>query len=424
MPSAFRQSNGLWIIGGGIVGLASAFALAEAGHQVTLVDDDPDGQAASWGNAGHIAAEQIEPLASPATLRAAPGMLLQRDSALALPPGAVRAWLPFILRTIRASTPKRFATGRTALASLLAGSMAAWKRLDARLGSLDLVRDDGHFILWESAASARKGIAKWQALSSASVRFRPATVEELERLTALTGHPSAGALRCLGSGHITSHDRLRSALHLALDKAGVRRISARARLERGLDQRCVVRLDGQAPVCPDMLLIAAGVGSQSLVEAIGHKVPMIAERGYHLHARGSEWPSDLPPVVFEDRSMIVTRFENGVRASSFVEMTAPGRPANPRRWESLWRKVNALGLPIEQDAKPWMGQRPTLPDYLPAIGRSRQIPNLLYAFGHQHLGLTLAPVTAEIVTALATGRAPAIDIAPFDLARFEGKIFA
>ena len=94
--------------------------------------------------------------------------------------------------------------------------------------------------------------------------------------------------------------------------------------------------------------------------------------------------------------------------------------SDPRKWAALRAHVAALGLPVAGQAREWFGARPTLPDYLPAIGRSRAVPNLFYAFGHQHLGLTLAPVTAEAVAALVAGGLPPVPLAPFDLQRFSG----
>lgn len=119
--------------------------------------------------------------------------------------------------------------------------------------------------------------------------------------------------------------------------------------------------------------------------------------------------------------MIVTPYGDTVQAASFVELGEIDAPADPRKWERLEAHVAELGLPMHGPFTRWMGARPTLPDYLPAIGRSRRVPNLLYAFGHQHLGLTLAPITAELVTALAGETEPHIDITPFDLERFGGK---
>lgn len=118
--------------------------------------------------------------------------------------------------------------------------------------------------------------------------------------------------------------------------------------------------------------------------------------------------------------MIVTRFAGGLRAASFVEFAARAAPPDPSKWARLRAHVAELGLPFDLPGEPWMGARPTLPDYLPAIGRSARARNLLYAFGHQHLGLTLAAITGELVGALAAGQPTAIDLTPFDPARFGG----
>ena len=117
--------------------------------------------------------------------------------------------------------------------------------------------------------------------------------------------------------------------------------------------------------------------------------------------------------------MIVTRFRSGLRAASFVEFGRADSPGDARKWARLRDHVQALGLAFRLPGEPWMGARPTFPDYLPAIGRSRRADNLFYAFGHQHLGLTLAPVTVVAVAALVDGDPPSVDVAPFALERFQ-----
>jgi glycine/D-amino acid oxidase-like deaminating enzyme len=101
-----------------------------------------------------------------------------------------------------------------------------------------------------------------------------------------------------------------------------------------------------------------------------------------------------------------------------VEFSRVSSPADPRKWRRLRSHAAALRLPLSSTASEWMGVRPTLPDYLPALGRSSRANNLLYAFGHQHLGLTLAAVTGEIVSSLATEESAPVDLAPFSLERF------
>lgn len=392
------------VIGGGVVGLSSAVALARDGHSITVVDASAGREASSWNNAGHIAVEQVAPLASIAAIRSAPARLFARGGALDLPLAMAAAWFPFAARMLVAARPAGFRSGSAALGALLAEAMPAWRRSPAA----DLVREEGHLVGWESAATATAGRSAWR---SADTGVATVAVAEPAAFAGITDHV-VGAIRFTGSGQIADLSALADRLVSALAGAGGTIVRGSATLS--VD-------DGMARVAghdSDLVLVAAGVRSRALMEATGHRAPMIAERGYHIRAAADRWPGDLPPVVFEDRSLIVTRYRDVVQASSFVELGDPDAPADPRKWQRLEEHVAALGLPMAAPFTRWMGSRPTLPDYLPAIGRSRRAPNLLYAFGHQHLGLTLAPITADIVTALVAGKEPFMPIAPFDLARF------
>ncbi|WP_031342130.1 NAD(P)/FAD-dependent oxidoreductase [Novosphingobium lindaniclasticum] len=400
------------IVGGGVVGLCTGIALLEAGHHVSIVDDDAEGKAASWGNAGHIAVEQVEPLASMSMVRSLPQRLFLRGGPLGFPPSAIAEWMPFGLRLLTAARPAQFRKGCQALAPLLAGSMPAWTSLVERIGAPELVKQDGHFVLWHGERAAREGRASWMASNTGSAQVQDATDAERAMLSALGRAPVADAIRFTGSGQIADLGDLRQALGNAFAQRGGKRVTQRAELRAAGGRVEIAGID------TEQVLVCAGVRSRELMEHLGHKVPMIAERGYHIRADASHWPADLPPVVFEERSMIVTRYRNAVQAASFVELGKVDAPADPRKWERLERHVAELGLPLRRPFRRWMGCRPTLPDYLPAIGRSTKASNLLYAFGHQHLGLTLAPITARLVASMVAGEQPELPLAPFDIQRF------
>lgn len=402
------------IVGGGVVGLSCAVALLDRGYGVSVFERDTDYNAASWGNAGHIAVEQVEPLASPAALRSVPKRLFSAGGALGLPVSMAAHWLPFVARLVAASTPAKFAAGTAALTLLLAGTMPAWRDLVGALGTPDLLREDGHIVVWDSAASARTGRQRWSQTAIGTARIIDAEPALLDRLGFLAD-PVGGAIRFTGSGQITELRQLATTLEAAVEARGGQIVRQAARLVEDSDRIVITGHD------VDQVLVTAGVRSRALLEPLGYRVPMIAERGYHIRARAEGWPADLPPVVFEDRSMIVTRYAECVQAASFVELGDPDGPPDPRKWDRLEHHVRSLGLPIEGPFTRWMGARPTLPDYLPAIGRSTRHANLAYAFGHQHLGLTLAPVTAMLVAAMLAGETPAVPLAPFDLDRFGRK---
>jgi D-amino-acid dehydrogenase len=400
------------VIGDGVVGLSVAIGLQRRGIATRIVAPDKPWEGASWGNAGHIATEQAEPLASIATIRSFPRRLFLRGGALSLPPRAIAAWLPFALRMMRASTPARFALGRKALSQALAAALPAWRTLLAEAGRPDLLRENGHFVVWESPASAEQGRQRWNDADTGTACFRDATAAELAQLRALTTAPVAGAIRFEGTGQIADMHALGAALKSHFSSLGGQFVQGRV-----TDIRSGARLEGGERLTADIIVVAAGAGSAALLSTLGIQAPLIAERGYHMSA-GTDWPIGQAPVVFEDRSMIVTRFAHGLRAASFVEFAGPDTPPDPRKWVRLRDHARALGIRFEEPVRQWIGARPTLPDYLPALGRLREAPHIAYAFGHQHLGLTLGPATGEALAAALACEVPAIDLEPFDLKRF------
>ncbi|MEM1409939.1 MAG: FAD-binding oxidoreductase [Pseudomonadota bacterium] len=168
----------------------------------------------------------------------------------------------------------------------------------------------------------------------------------------------------------------------------------------------------------DVVVVAAGAGSAPLMRTLGHNVPLIHERGYHLEGPCASWPKEMPIIVLEDRGLLITRFENTLRLASFTEFSAPGAPPDRKKFKKLHLYAENLGITFDQPPTEWVGSRPTLPDYMPAIGRSEKADNLLYAFGHNHLGLTLAPSTADIIAKTAAGIAPNVDQKTLSLSRF------
>lgn len=358
-----------------------------------------------------MAIEQVSPLASFETFRSIRRRLFSAGGPVALPPSMIGNWGVFALRMLAASTPSRFARGERALSELMAHAAGAWRRLIDDLGEPRLVRFDGHFVAWESVRTAAAGKRKWAEANIGTARLRDASTEELKQLRERS--PAiADAMRFIGSGQIVDLDALADSLRRALSRAGVELKAGEAELEIGTDGSA--RVPG---IKSDLVLVAAGVGSARLMRAAGHRSPLIAERGYHIRARDFDWPADFPPLVFEERGLIVTRFSQSLQVASFVEFGSADAPPDERKWERLERHALELKLPMRPPFERWMGSRPTLPDYLPAIGRSEHSPNLFYAFGHQHLGLTLAPITAELMRSQIEGTRPLVDIAPFTLER-------
>lgn len=404
-----------------MIGSAIALNMQARGFSTILLDPVAVRRAASWGNAGHIAVEQAEPLASIASLRAAPRRLFIRGGALAFPIQEIGSWAPFALKLLACSRPSRFAVGKKGLRSILSQAMPAWRELLRLANASYLLREDGHFIVWETRASAAAGRRAWASADTGEATFRDATPTERLRIRQAIGNSPAGVIRFEGSGQISDLGQLAMCLNVEFEKRGGRQVctaGTKLELRSGMSQ---IHLSDGRILSADAIVIAAGLGSAELLRPLGHCVPIIAERGYHIQFRESAWPDGLPPVVFEDRAVIVTKFLSGVRASSFVEFGRAETRPDPRKWQRLEKHASEIGIDVTGLISRWVGARPTFPDYLPAIGRSPAASNLFYAFGHQHLGLTLAAVTGEAMASLVADSAPKIDLAPFSLQRF-GRI--
>lgn len=411
------QPKSYLVIGGGLVGAASALRLQAAGFAVTLIDPGDPRRAASFGNIGHIAAEQVSPLASRESLRTFPGRLFGLGGPLDFRWRDVGLWGPWAMRFIAASDPVRHARGQAALTAILAHALPAWRRLAEFSGAPDVVGRDGHAVVWMSDRAAEKGLKGWGRAATGSAAFQSMRPDDLAPYAAVMTRAPVAGIRFSGTAQVSEPQAARDALMAAFRSHGGEVIHARvARLATG--DRVTAHLDGGGVREAEGALVAAGAWAGRLMRDLGAEAPVIGERGYSVQSAEHCWDATLPPTVFEEHAMVVSRFTSGLRASSFVEFGSPDAPGDPRKWRFLKRRLGELGIRFSPDPDRWVGPRPTLPDYLPAIGRLERDPRILYAFGHQHLGLTMSAVTAELTTALAEGAEPAIDLTPFRIERF------
>jgi len=406
------------VIGGGMVGAASALRLKAAGFDVAIVDPGDPRRGASFGNAGHIATEQVEPLASWPTIFGFPKRLFAFGGALDFRMDDVGLWLPWSIRFMAASGAKKFERGTVALGSLQANALQAWQRLAELADAPDLVKADGHAVVWMSAEAARRGLAAYAKANTGTTRFREMTPGELAVYRgAMRAAPAAG-LRFTGSGQFKEPQAARDRVLAAFRARGGVEVRGSVVDLRVYDGGVATSLDTGEVRHVDEVLIAAGAWSARVMKRLGLEPPLIAERGYSVQSAVHAWPAELPPTLFDERSLIVARFTSGLRATSFLELGDPDPPGDGRKWAWLEKQLNELGIAFSDVPDRWKGPRPTLPDFLPAIGRMQSHPRVLYAFGHQHLGMTLSAITAELIEALVTGAAPGVDLAPFRVERF------
>ena len=405
------------VIGAGVIGTAIASRLVRHARDVVLIDRGEPGGQCSYGNAGHIATEQVTPLASPETLRHAAGYLLRTDSPLSIRGRYLVRALPWLAKFAWASRPSAFARGTEALASLNRLALESLRRVLRDVSLESQLHTRGHLLLAESEGAVRAMRAGAEFLAAHGVPSQWLTGEQARQAVPGIAASVRAAQHFPGSGHVSDPQRLCRALAATFADAGGElrcdNVHAIAPQAGGFELTC----DTETVHC-SRVVVAAGAWSRHLARQLGDRIPLDTERGYHVQASGYRASFDLPVASF-DRKTIMTPLDAGLRITGFVEFGGLELPANEKLLSRLRSHLRALLPDAPFPAfESWMGFRPSLPDHLPVIGPSKAWPNAIYAFGHQHLGLTLAGVTAEAVDALIAGREPPVDLRPFRCDRF------
>jgi D-amino-acid dehydrogenase len=406
------------VVGAGVIGLACAFRIAREGLRVIVVDRLEPGRGTSFGNAGHIATESVFPLASPEVVRGSLRYLLDRESPLRIRPAYAIAILPWLLRFAWAARRSAYERGTAAIVSLVAPAGRDLSELLALAGASKLMHLDGHLVLVERAENVAKSGAEAARMRAQGVELDWIDAPSVKKLVPELAAPIEGAWHYKGTGHVDDPYSVSRALEAGIRAAGgeflQREIVDIASVGEGFE----IRANTGEQIAGTHVLIAGGAWSHKLTSRMGYPVPLETERGYHV-TLPSAFPAFRFPVSSYERKVIMTPMTAGLRMTGTLEFGGLELPPDPNRWAMLERHLAALVPSMPKDGMTtWMGYRPTLPDHLPVLGRAPDGRNLFFAFGHQHLGLTLSGVTARVIANVVLGREPGIDLAPFSPLRF------
>jgi len=402
------------VLGAGVVGLAIAERLLAEGREVVLVDPGTPGMGASYGNAGTIADYAVMPVGTPDVLRNLPSLLFDRNSPLAIRRAALPALAPWLLRFARQSLPGAAARNAAAIARLLADACPSWQGLAARIGGSAILQDRGCLYLYDTPAAVRAAegdMTRRRSLGIAVEMIDAATLARMEP----TLPPMAGAAFFPKAVFMADPAAMVQLLAKSvLAKAGLAPFRATA-ITRQFDGLIVegagLRLHARKVV------VAAGAHSRALALSAGDRVPLDTERGYHV-----EWDMPAPrltrPSCPTARGFYLCPMTGRLRVAGTVELGGLTAPPSPHRIARLVEGARTIFPDLGEPSRTWMGFRPSMPDSLPVIGPSAGGPDVFHAFGHGHIGLTLAPITARIIADLIAGRAPELDITPYLPARY------
>jgi D-amino-acid dehydrogenase len=409
----------LAIVGGGIVGLSCALHAALRGRSVALIDPADAPARASFGNAGVISRGSLFPVAGPGLWRNLARYASNADPALQLRYRSLPAAGPWLRRFLDHANEAAWRRAAAALDPLTAASFDEHLHLADVAGARDLIARHGYLKLYRTEAAFAGSALEREILGIHKVRTEVLNADEVASAEPALTRRFARGLLFTESGSVAHPGELVARYRAALSGLGARMVEARCeRLEPGADVVLVGWSGGT--LLARQAVLAAGAWSDALARRLGYRFPLAAERGYHRHYRVTR--NLTRPVHDTGGAYVLSPMGETVRLLSGIEIAKPDDPPNPRQLVRVLPEAAAtlaLGEPVEP--APWCGSRPSTPDGLPVIGRAPRHPNLIFAFGHGHIGLSTGPVTGRIVADLADQRSAPLPVEPFAPERFLGR---
>jgi D-amino-acid dehydrogenase len=407
------------VVGSGLVGVCSALHLARTGNRVVLIDPGPPERAASFGNAGQLAIGEVVPLSVPGVLRQVPGWLMDPGGPLAIRWRYLPRLAPWLIRFLRHASMERVEAISRTMAALNGMIYGDYAPLLTAAGVADMVVRKPYVRVYRQEADWRAEGWRFELRVKSGLEHRTLDAEALRALLPEISDRFRFAVTYEDRHYVKSPQRLVRALREQLARSG-------GRLARGEVQGFdiadgavrALRLTDGTRVAVRAAVIAAGAWSHRLARELGDSVPLESERGYHVMLRDPGVRLEHTVSNFA-RGMSVVPMEEGLRMCGGVEFGGLEAPPTPARFDQLIQSAREMfpGLKVEGGTR-WMGHRPSLPDSLPLIDRALRFPNVVYAFGHGHMGLSWAPTTGRFVASLVNRQPINFDLAPFRLARF------
>ncbi|NOX70638.1 MAG: FAD-binding oxidoreductase [Gammaproteobacteria bacterium] len=406
------------IIGAGIIGASTALALQQDGHRVTLLDRQEPCAGASFGNAGLIVNGSCAPTAMPGIVRDGLRMLARPLSALSVRPAYFMKILPWLIRFAAESRRSNVLRNARHLHALTNRAIDSWKQLTKSTQLGRLLESGGWIKVYETEQSFAATTNARALMDDNGTPYEILTAADIQDLEPQLAPIFERGIYQSDSLWLSNPDQMvRSMVDLLQSRGGTYRQFDVHSIRVEDDSVRLSNPDGSTSF--DKVVVATGAWSKPLCQQLGDKVSLDTERGYHLMLSTDTRNLLTRPVFNGDSSFVLSPMEQGLRLTTQIEFAGLDAAPDYRRVRSLLPTARRMLPGIDAaESSVWMGCRPSLPDSLPVLGFASASQNVLYAFGHQHLGITLGPVTGLIIADLIAGRDPGIDLEPYKASRF------
>ena len=411
------EISSVGVIGAGIQGVCASLNLIKKGFKVTLFDrDEPGNISASYGNAGHFSPYASVPLNRPDILIDVPSMLLSTTGPLALKWNYAPKMIPWFIKFIKNCTKKKMLHTAKYMHQILDIALPAYDELFQDIDVTGLVESKGIIYFWtkQDLKSRELEINLRKELGVEQQLLTPDEIHDLEPNIKRIYH---GGILYPSARHATNPKKILIKLfNLFLSKGGKFEKQNVERIDFPSDGRILINTNFKKFFF-DKTVITCGAFSKKLTDQTKEKIPLDTERGYHVHFKGYDHLLSRP-VIFLNKGFGITPMQQGLRVVGTVEFGGLKNPPSKKRILNLVNNAKYLFPELGEHYDEWLGFRPTLPDFLPIIGPSKNHKNLYYSFGHHHLGWTLGAISGKIISNMVAGENTNLNLSPYSSARF------
>ena len=417
MKEDLKYKSSIGVIGAGIQGVCISLSLINKGFKVTLLDrDEPAKQSASYGNAGHFSPYASVPMNRPDILVDVPSMLLSSTGPLSLRWSYVPKMIPWFLKFVKNCSKKNMMHTAKYMHQILDLALPAYDELFQEIDVSGLVESKGIIYFWtkKDLKSRELEISIRRELGVKQQLLTPHEIHDLEPHIKKIYH---GGVLYPSARHAKNPGKILLKLYdLFLKKGGYFKRENVETINFSSDNKPIIKTNSNSYTF-DKAVVACGAFSKKLTDQLDEKIPLDTERGYHVHFKGYNHLLSRP-IIFLNRGFGITPMEQGLRVVGTVEFGGLGAPASKKRILNLVNNAKYLFPELTKHCDEWLGFRPTLPDFLPVIGPSKNYRNLFYSFGHHHLGWTLGAISGKIVSNMISGENTNLDLSAYDSTRF------
>jgi len=404
------------IIGAGIQGVCNALFLQKKGYDVTLFDrTDPGNNSASYGNAGHFSPYASVSLNRPDVLLDVPAMLLSSRGPLALKWNYVPKMIPWFVKFLFNCSKNKMMHTAKYMHQILDIALPAFDELFEDIDIKGLVEKKGILYIWDKTnlKSRELEINMRKEIGVEQQVVTPKEIHDLEPNIKPFYH---GGVYYNYAKHARDPKKILLKLFDLFLKKGGKFLKLNISDLDFDEEKPVVRSEAQRFIF-DKLVICCGAFSKKLTDKLHENIPLDTERGYHIHFKNSENLISRP-VVYQNRGFGMTPMEQGLRVVGTVEFGGINNPLSKSRIKNLVLNAKDMLDGLSEHTDEWLGFRPTLPDFLPVIGPSKNYKNVFYSFGHHHLGWTLGAISGKIISKMVANEKTNLDLKPYSSERF------